>query len=292
VGYDLVLTFWWGTTALHLLGYAAGWRGERVGYTRGMPGLLTSRIGAFDSHQDHKIQHDRLLRAADIEPPAPEASRVRFTPADADHVAALLQEYQLVGKPLIVLHPGADWACQQWQQERWMVLADELASRYQAAIVFTGVESEASYIATIQGEMSAPSVSLAGRTTLMQLAALLTKATAAVCVDSAIFELTQAANLPAVVLTGPTRPEQVMPGAHKPIILRRMDADRYATIRACRQTRYMDGGCHEYACPFAGLREISVAGALDAVERQMQGARQGVQGQPAPAVSSGSHAIA
>src|SRR6266700_5829997 len=55
-GYDLVLTLWWGSTALHLLGRWAG-RGRRIAYSCRLPRLLTSHLGPYDFRGDDVEQN-------------------------------------------------------------------------------------------------------------------------------------------------------------------------------------------------------------------------------------------
>jgi ADP-heptose:LPS heptosyltransferase len=266
-GYDLVITFWWGTPPLHLLGLFASPLGRRIGYTRKLPWLLTSRMGMLPD-DDPVAEHAALLRLAGIEV-ARAGPRMRYTEAEAAEAARLLEEHGLDGaQPVVAVHPGSDWACQQWRPERWAALADAIATRFGAAIVFTGVSSEAGYVEGIRRQMRAPAVSLVGRTTLGQLAALLARVRLCVCVDSAVYELTQAMGVPAVVLAGPTSPERVVPGIRLPVIVNPLDDQRRREINDCRVVHDGDGGCGNHQCPMAGLREISTVDALRAVVRQ------------------------
>ncbi|HEU5438895.1 MAG TPA: glycosyltransferase family 9 protein [Ktedonobacterales bacterium] len=278
VGYDLVITFYWGGIFQHLLGYAVS-RGRRVGYAH-YPAplarwLLSSRLGPFRWTESHPPQHAALLRAAGIEVEAAEVAqpRMRYTDHDRAVVSNLLRERGLTGSQrLIVLHPGSDWACQQWLQERWWALADALVAHYKAAIVFTGTANEAAYVERIRRRMTAPSHSLVGQTTLPQMAALLTHSLLCICVDSAVFELTQAAGTPAVVLAGPSRPDTGVYGASRPIVVRRMNDYLAGMIAACqdRHNGLNETGCWNYHCWMSGLRDISVADVLRAVEDRIQ----------------------
>ena len=272
-GYDLVVTFYWGGLFLHLIAFAVS-RGQRVGHADYTPffsrWLLSSSLGPFIPLESHPPQHMALLRAAGVAVETISGPNVSYAADDAVAVGRLLQAHALAGSPsLTLLHPGSDWACQQWLQERWAQLADELVARCGADVVFTGTGSEAPYIDAIRHRMRRNSVSLAGQTTLPQLAALLRGAWLCVCVDSAIFELTQSTDTPAVVLAGSSRPETGVYGACQPIVVRRMTAELAGKITACRRrhTDLNETGCWNYECSMAGLRDISVADILAAVER-------------------------
>jgi ADP-heptose:LPS heptosyltransferase len=274
-GYDLVITYYSGHKLLRLLGYVVGGAGRArcIGYSEQPTRLLSSQLGSFDWNTTDPWQHIALIREIGYNIDAPIGSYLSYTQDDSAMISRGLLEHGLGNSTrLIVLHPGADWACQQWLQRRWAELANELAIRYSADIVFTGTSSEIGYIEDIQRYMNGPSVSLAGQTTLSQLAALLARSCLCICVDSAIFELTQATGTAAVVLAGPTRPETVVPGKRPPLIVKRMSMQLADTITKCKDSggRKALGGCLNYQCPMTGLREISVADVLEAVERQAQ----------------------
>ncbi len=168
--YDLAITFYWGGVLQHSLAFVAC-RGRRVGFTQ-YPlmvsrMLLSRQLGPFKWKESHPPQHAALLRAAGIE--AAEVARPYISYSDEDKatITRTLQEHRRAGNErLIVLHPGSDWACQQWLQERWSELADALVTRYGATILFTGSASETAYVEDIQKRMKAPSISLTGKTTL------------------------------------------------------------------------------------------------------------------------------
>jgi ADP-heptose:LPS heptosyltransferase len=234
--------------------------------------LLSRQLGPFKWKESHPPQHAALLRAAGIE--AAEVARPYISYSDEDKatITRMLQEHLRAGNErLIVLHPGSDWACQQWLQERWSELADALVTRYGATILFTGSASETAYVEDIQKRMNAPSISLTGKTTLAEMAALLSRSLLCVCADSAIFELTQATNTTAVVLAGPSRPDTGVFGVSAPIVIRRMSEQLARKVSACQDghNALNEPGCWNYRCSMAGLREISVPTVLHAVEEQL-----------------------
>lgn len=276
VRYDLVMTFYWGGVLQHALGYVVG-RGQRIGYAHYPQALsrwlLTNNLGPFGWKESHPPQHEALLRVAGVEPDAVARPSISYTDEDVETVTRLLRAHDIAdGERLITLHPGSDWACQQWLRERWSELADTLVTRYNATIVFTGIASESGYVEDIQKDMQASSVSLVGETTLTQMAALLARSALCVCVDSAIFELTQAVGIPAVVLAGPSRPDTGLFGTFQPTIVRRMSADLAGKISACQTSHNAlhELGCWNYECPMSGLREISVADTLKAAGAQLR----------------------
>lgn len=256
-GYDLVIHFWWGSRLLRWLGWWAG-TGRRVGFAPQPTRLLTTCLGPFDFRDDDVSQHRRLLAAAGVETGPALAPEIHTT---ADEVAAareLLARRGVPGPRLVVLHPGSDWACQQWRQERWAELGDRLAAAG-AALVFTGSAHEARRIDSIRAAMQAPAVSLAGATTVRELGAVLTLAQLCVCVDSGAHVVARAVGVPTVVLAGPTTPQGA--GA-----LNRTGDELRSAIVACKEPKYPAGGCQNHACPMAGLRSIQVEDVVAAIE--------------------------
>lgn len=265
--YDLVVTFLWGTTLLHALGVIVG-RNQRIGFARRFPRLLTSNLGELNWRGDHVRPHADLLRAAGVTLPGPIKPLMEFGDDDLEVVTRpLVARGVSTARPLVVLHPGSDWACQQWLPERWAALADALVATYDAQVVFTGIAQEQALVTAIQSHMHAASVSLAGHTTLAQLAALLARARLCVCVDSAVFEVAQAAGVPSVVLAGPTRPQNVDGNARRPIVLNVMTPSLRQDINECRDRHDARRGCLDYHCPMAGLRELSVEDVLARIEQ-------------------------
>lgn len=271
-GYDLLVAFNWGSTLLHILMWVVGRRGRRVGYSRSFASLLTDNLGPYYialANLDFIQQNLALLRAIGVD------GTIAYPAAICDHVdqmevdRLLEMNEAMSSTPIIVLHPGSHWPCQQWRSERWSELADELVRRYMAQIIFTGDAREDDQIREIRARMQAPSTSLAGQTTLGQLTALLSRSQLCVCVNSAIFELTQSAEVPTVVLAGPSQPYVASAGGDLPIVINQTPADTRTAINRSRRRIVMEGhsGCSNYECPLAYLLDIHVGDVLGAVER-------------------------
>lgn len=262
LGYDLAITLGVGSTLLNAF---AGLVARRsIGFANKLPWLLSANLGRFDPYADPVTQHRALLQACGVTAPAQTAWSLR-APADDEHVIDMLRGDQIAESSLVVLHPGSDWACQQWLVERWAELADALTTRYGATIVFTGTAAEASYVERIRSVMAARSLSLVGGTTLAQLQALISRARLCVSVDSAIYDLALGTSTPLVVLAGPTDTRRGKMDRPLPLIVNRTPATLREDINRCKEPKDIFGGCLDYACPMAGLRDISVASVVEAV---------------------------
>ncbi|GGG73976.1 glycosyltransferase family 9 protein [Edaphobacter dinghuensis] len=87
-----------------------------------------------------------------------------------------------------------------WRPERFKAAAEFLTARYGAHIVFVGTTAESAAIDELRGTLSAPSTSVAGKTTLPQLAALMSLATVGLTLDTGPMHLGRAVGLPMVII--------------------------------------------------------------------------------------------
>lgn len=87
-----------------------------------------------------------------------------------------------------------------WPPERFRAAAEYLTARYGAHILFVGTAAESAAIDELRGSLSAPSTSVAGRTTLPQLAALMSLATIGLTLDTGPMHLGRAVGLPMVII--------------------------------------------------------------------------------------------
>ncbi|WP_348266584.1 glycosyltransferase family 9 protein [Edaphobacter paludis] len=87
-----------------------------------------------------------------------------------------------------------------WRSERFKAAAEFLMTRYGAHILFVGTAAEAAAIDELRGSLSAPTTSVAGRTTVLQLAALMSLVTVGLTLDTGPMHLGRAVGLPMVII--------------------------------------------------------------------------------------------
>ncbi len=87
-----------------------------------------------------------------------------------------------------------------WRPERFQDAAEFLMARYGAHILFAGTAAESDAINQLRGGLSAPSTSVAGQTTLPQLAALMSLSTVGITLDTGPMHLGRAVGLPMVII--------------------------------------------------------------------------------------------
>jgi lipopolysaccharide heptosyltransferase II len=119
---------------------------------------------------------------------------------------ALGQLGVLDGRPLVVLHPGANWPHKRWAPERFGALGDRLAQTRGAHLLVTGGPGDMTLAGQVGQAMRQPAHIMAGQTSVRQLAAVLARARALVSNDTGILHIAAALGTPLVGLYGPTSP--------------------------------------------------------------------------------------
>jgi ADP-heptose:LPS heptosyltransferase len=104
--------------------------------------------------------------------------------------------------PLVLLHPGTGGPAKLWFAERWAAVADAV-QKEGARLVLTGGPDELGLVAEVAEHMHSAALSLAGQTSVGQLAALMRRATLVLGVDSGPLHLAAAQGVPTLHLYGP-----------------------------------------------------------------------------------------
>lgn len=122
-------------------------------------------------------------------------------------------------KVLVAINPMTTWETKHWRNERFARVADHLLNRGMA-VVFSGGPQDVRGIEEIRAAMTGKAVSLAGKTTLKDLAALYERVNLLITTDTGPMHLAAAVGTPVVALFGPTAPWRTGPFGSGHIILR------------------------------------------------------------------------
>jgi heptosyltransferase-2 len=142
------------------------------------------------------------------------APRVRLAVEPAER-AAVLAKLGIGGdEPMVAMHVGTGpnydkIALKRWDVDRFAAVADVLASRYGARIVFTGVGSEESALvdeALRRMQQRERALSACDRISVGELIALLDAARFVVSNDTSVMHLTGLVGTPVVAFFGATEP--------------------------------------------------------------------------------------
>ncbi|OQA02188.1 MAG: Lipopolysaccharide heptosyltransferase 1 [Planctomycetes bacterium ADurb.Bin401] len=112
-----------------------------------------------------------------------------------------------------VFVPGATVDEKRWPEEYFAKLAQKINERFKCGIVGAGVKSESKIVENIKQKSGMPVLNLAGKTTILQLAALLAGARIAVSNDTGPAHIAAALGVPMVLIFGRTNPLRVGPYA-------------------------------------------------------------------------------
>ncbi len=88
----------------------------------------------------------------------------------------------------------------KWRPERWVELAHGLREQYGAQLIFVGTAEEAKAIDDLRTQIGFSTTSIAGRTTIQELAAVLAGCDLGVVLDTGPLHVARAVGLPAVVI--------------------------------------------------------------------------------------------
>lgn len=154
------------------------------------------------------------------------------------------------GTRYAVLHPGTNWPTKRWPVEKFAELVPMLRERFGLESVIAGA---ADLTATAQ---SIGGIDLTGRTTLLQLVALLERADLVVSNDSGPMHIAAALGRPLVAPFGPTNPVRTGP---------------YGRMRGVVRLDIPCSPCYSRRCSHQScLQKLDSTMVMDAVMRQLK----------------------
>lgn len=146
----------------------------------------------------------RILRAigVDTEDTRP---RLYVSESNREHVRGLLTREGVARHPrFITANPFSRWKYKEWGYGKWVDVLDWLWSERGLPSVIIGAREEAAAAEGIAGRCAGPVFNLAGKTTLGDLAGLISLSRLHVGVDSAAPHIAAALDTPSVTIFGPS----------------------------------------------------------------------------------------
>jgi heptosyltransferase-1 len=110
-------------------------------------------------------------------------------------------------KRFAIINPGAGWPCKQWNIEKYAALADILINRYNLSVLISWGPGEKKLASKLKASMKYDGIVLFP-TSILQLAALIERASLFIGSDSGPLHLATALRTPVVGILGPTDPER------------------------------------------------------------------------------------
>jgi heptosyltransferase II len=193
---------------------------KRVGYARDGRDWLLTRAVAPPAGRLHKIDYFlHLLKSSGI-PADGREPEMRPRPEEEASLEKLLASEGLApGAPYAVLHPGGNWDLKRWPASyfiRWTRLFLEKNQDWKVVICGTKGE-EALSRQIVGGAPSGKALSVCGRTTLGQLAALMKRSRLVLSNDSGPIHVAASQKARILGLYGPTSPCETGPVSAGPV---------------------------------------------------------------------------
>ena len=104
----------------------------------------------------------------------------------------------------VTLNPFSRWRYKEWSYEKWVLIIDWLWKEYGISTVIVGATEEREKSIDIAGKCHGQVFNLAGRTTLGELAAVLSLSCLHIGVDSAAPQIAAAVGTPTITIYGPS----------------------------------------------------------------------------------------
>lgn len=124
--------------------------------------------------------------------------------------------------PIIGILPGAARGpSKQWPAEHFAALSKKLQEEQNAKLLFMGGPHDATTCEWIESQLAKPAMNMAGKTTIEQWAALLSRCDLVICNDSGGMHLAAALNRPLIAMFGTTDPAVTGPLCSHATIMQR-----------------------------------------------------------------------
>ncbi len=198
----------------------------RYGYDNKKLSFLLNRAIRDDAPHLDPIEHQfRTLRMAGIKP----ADKcLELWPSEAEERQAdkilsdgwVKSSMGLVG---INVRASARWVTKNWPISNMAELCDRLAKEFNVRTVLTGSEEDIDFVQAVVRSCKSRPIIAAGKTGILDLAALIKRFKVYLTPDSAPMHIAAAMGTPCIALFGPTDPERHVVPSQKCIVMTRKD---------------------------------------------------------------------
>ena len=179
---------------------------KRIGSNVSGRGILLTRtrVDRTDLHEVHRYLY--VLELIDIHEPN---AKLEFWHTDADRQATrhILARHGISPEEyLIGVNLGTTWRTKRWDLEKFAEVITQVQKRFGARILLTGSTAEIPLGEALAQITKVETINLIGKTTLMQLGALIESCTFYLTCDSGPMHIAAAVGTPTIALFGPTSP--------------------------------------------------------------------------------------
>lgn len=241
--YDMIFDFQAAIKGAMLIALARGRR--KIGFGAGMSHqehsylVLNEKIPMI-SMETHALERGLTLLEAVGIPTEKVEYRLPIGPQARRTVSLWLDRHNNEpGRPAVAINPMAKWETKLWPADRFAGLADRIIDDHGAAVFFTGGPADSDIIENIIQDMHHSAVNLAGKTSLIELAAVYERMACIVTTDTGPMHIAAAVGKPVVALFGPTAEWRTGPYGAGHRIVTAGQACRPCFKRTCATTACM-----------------------------------------------------
>ncbi|MBL7068436.1 MAG: lipopolysaccharide heptosyltransferase II [Candidatus Omnitrophica bacterium] len=232
----------------------------RFGYSNGkLSFLLNKKVEGPKDYIDPVSHQFRTLNLAGIKS---DNKRLKLWPQEEEEEWAegfiKANWVNLSKQRLIGISPRASrrWSSKNWPVQNVALLCDELARRFNTRVVITGTKDDIREAHSIRSMAKSKPIIAAGKTDILQLAALIKRCSIFITTDSAAMHIASCVKTPFIALFGPTEHER-----HAPVSAEYTVIAKELKCRPCYRPTCGKG----YKC----MKKISVEDVMNAVERYL-----------------------
>lgn len=257
--YDLVIEARGDLRDIALLAYLTKSK-YRVSYNVGGGGYLLTHVIPFKQIKHRVEYHLDIVRFLGCESNPVEWS-IYLKPEEKNSGRMLLLNEGVGESDFIVgIHPGGRLGLKCWFDRGYAEVADWIATRTGAKIVFTGSESERGLIENIITKMGNPAINLSGEIDLRLLTNLIERFNLFICNDSAPLHFASAMKTPTVTIFGPSKNRETGPYGNLHRVVEKNFPCRYqCNENSCHHERF-------HAC----MKDITVEDVFEAVKAVLE----------------------
>ncbi|MBF0504576.1 MAG: lipopolysaccharide heptosyltransferase II [Candidatus Omnitrophica bacterium] len=205
----------------HLLAFLA-MAHESYGYNNGKFAFLLSRKLDNDIRNIPPVEHQfRILKMLNINYDANVRLKLWPSAKDEAYVQSLLDSEWLSGSQIFVglnVSASKQWPTKNWPLEYIAKLCDILGQK-NIRLILTGENKDKALVRKILHKAHAKPANFAGKTTILQLAALVKRCRVYISMDSAPLHVAAAMQVPVIAFFGPTDFRRHMPPSDRFVVL-------------------------------------------------------------------------
>lgn len=230
----------------------------RIGTNISGRGLLLTRSCGDDTNVHEVHRYLRVLRLLEIDT-ASDGLEFWHTDADRRFIENLLRVEGVSREDrVIAVNLGTTWTTKRWDVENFTEVIRQITHLVpEAKIVLTGSLTEQVLAETVPASL--PTINLVGKTSILQLGALLERCEVCLTCDSGPMHIAAAVGTPTVALFGPTAPMR-----HRPYGVGHTVIEKPVSCRPCYKRT-----CHRQDRPYLCMQEIGTGEVVKAVETEL-----------------------